>query len=59
MFGATSRFKKGDYDAFIYRIGGARNAMTTSDETIYKADLLPRSSASSSCGKRTACRTCS
>lgn len=41
MFGATPRFKKGDYDAFIYRAGGSRNAMTTPDETVYKADLMP------------------
>lgn len=41
MFGATSRFKKGDYDAFIYRAGGTSNAMTSPDETVYMADLLP------------------
>lgn len=41
MFGATSRYKKGEYDAFIYRAGGWNNAMTTPDETVYMANLLP------------------
>lgn len=41
LFGATTRYKKGDYDDFIHRSGASLSAYTSPDETVYGAVLLP------------------
>lgn len=41
MFGATTSYPKGEFDRFMHRVGGYFNAATSSDVTVYIADLLP------------------
>lgn len=41
MFGATTAYPKYEYEQFIYRHGGAHNAYTASDETVYWSEVPP------------------
>lgn len=41
MFGATATRSKDDYPKFVHRAGGYDNAYTSSDETVYVAQVPP------------------